>query len=322
MDVPKLLAASLAAVLGIAPAAAGAPPATPSMTCSFSPSEQILRLTVGPWGDNGKFLAGSKGGDLAASELSLADTNPPSVFEEPIPCTEGTPTVTNVDRIDVGQTEPRGDYSSASFLLDLSGGPLAPGVTAEASGLSEIEADVDLPGAEVGVAGTSRRDRYELGFTKAELGLNVNGDDDLDVTISGAPFFDVYGGAGRDSISGRRSRITERPRRDIRAFIVGDGGRDRLIAGGKRDQLSGGGGADVLKGGKAAGVLQGDGGPDRIFSAPGAQLLLGGRGADWINARDGDQDDIDCGGGEDTAIVDRHEGPLGLERCEHVMRPQ
>lgn len=308
------------ALLVSAPVAAGAPGAATNMTCSFSPSERLVRLNVATWEDTAGFRVGPKDAELFASRVFFDDTVSSGLAEEPIACAGGTPSVTSVDRLAVSQTESRGDYSAAAFLLDLSEGGLAPGVTAEPVGLPEIEADFDLPGGAVAVLGTSDPDQYALGFTADELGLSLNADDDLDITLRGVTFFNVYGAAGADSIDGRRSRITERPRRDIRVFLNGGPGDDRLIAGGKRDQLSGGGGADVLKGGKAAAVLQGGGGPDRLTSTSGSQLLLGGNGADRIDARDGDRDDIDCGGGDDTAIVDRREGPIPLEGCEHVKR--
>jgi hypothetical protein len=290
------------------------------MTCAFSAGERLLRLTVENWDTTGGFRVGPEGGDLVASRVFLADTDPPSASEEQVACTGGTPTVANVDRIEATQTQPRADVSAASFLVDLSAGDLAPGPTAEATGISEIEADFDLPGAELGVAGSNGGDRYRLGFTSDELGLNLDGDDDLDIALRGVTFFDLYGRDGSDSIDGRRTRLTHLPRRDIRVFLNGQAGDDRLIAGGKRDQLSGGPGADVLEGGKAAAVLQGDAGPDRLVAAPGSQLLLGGRGDDRIDADNGHRDDIDCGAGNDTAIVDRREGPLGLEGCERVRR--
>lgn len=47
--------------------------------------------------------------------------------------------------------------------------------------------------------------------------------------------------------------------------------------------------------------------------------ISGGAGNDRIDARDGDQDSIDCGPGEDTVLVDTVED--GVVDCENVTGP-
>ena len=47
--------------------------------------------------------------------------------------------------------------------------------------------------------------------------------------------------------------------------------------------------------------------------------LVGGSGNDRIDARDGAEDTIDCGAGEDTVLVDTAED--GVEDCENVVFP-
>jgi len=54
--------------------------------------------------------------------------------------------------------------------------------------------------------------------------------------------------------------------------------------------------ADVLSGSHRAQQLYGFDGDDEISGGPGADLLSGGRGNDRIDARDGELDEIDCGG--------------------------
>jgi Ca2+-binding RTX toxin-like protein len=287
------------------------------MSCSFAPAERSLELTVNEWGTNEAFGLEVVGSELRARHRSFA-----AAEAAPVPCAGGTPTVGNVDAVDVGQDRPREGITASAFELILFEGELGPGATPEATGLSEIETTFAIPGGQLWIGGTAERDRYSLGFTRRELAVNLNGDDDLDVVGGGLTGLDLSGGGGDDFLLGRRERITERPRRDIAINMFGGSGRDRLVAGGKRDQLAGGGGDDLLRGGRKAGVLQGDAGEDRLIAAPGRQLLLGGAGDDFIDARDDSRDDIDCGDGVDVAVVDRREGLIPIEDCERVRRPE
>jgi hypothetical protein len=93
--------------------------------------------------------------------------------------------------------------------------------------------------------------------------------------------------------------------------MVGNGGNDKLIAGDYADTLDGGMGNDILNGGF---------GNDTITGGPGQDTIQGDAtsatcgywsytckipfGNDVINARDGEVDNVDCGVGEDRAIVD------------------
>lgn len=93
--------------------------------------------------------------------------------------------------------------------------------------------------------------------------------------------------------------------------LLGNGGNDKLYAGDYEDVLDGGPGNDVLNGGF---------GNDTITGGPGRDTIQGDAtsascgwfaytckipfGNDVIHARDGEVDNIDCGVGNDTAIVD------------------
>jgi hypothetical protein len=106
----------------------------------------------------------------------------------------------------------------------------------------------------------------------------------------------------------------------------GGPGPDRLVGTKKADVLDGKGGADTLLGKKGA---------DRLIGGPGADTIVGGKGRDQINskkgvlvdsagndlikARDGTADVINCGAGDDKAIVDRVED--GVFDCEKVKEP-
>ena len=93
--------------------------------------------------------------------------------------------------------------------------------------------------------------------------------------------------------------------------ISGGAGNDKLVAGDYADTLDGGPGNDYINGGF---------GNDTITGGPGQDTILGDAtaascgwysytckipfGNDVIYARDGEQDTIDCGVGEDRAVVD------------------
>ena len=75
------------------------------------------------------------------------------------------------------------------------------------------------------------------------------------------------------------------------------------------DDLRGGPAGDALHAGSENDTVTGNGGSDRLF---------GGDGDDTIQARDGVVDTIDCGNGNDTAVVDAADLVTG---CETVQLP-
>lgn len=99
--------------------------------------------------------------------------------------------------------------------------------------------------------------------------------------------------------------------------LVGTKGADRLKGLAGRDLLIGGAGRDLLIGGKGADVLRGGPGRDGFNMRAGVELAAPGR--DRIDARDGGQDEINCGAGRDKAVVDAFED--GVYNCEKVIEP-
>jgi Ca2+-binding RTX toxin-like protein len=93
--------------------------------------------------------------------------------------------------------------------------------------------------------------------------------------------------------------------------LLGNGGNDKLTAGDYQDTLDGGPGNDVINGGFGNDVLTGGPGQDTIL-ADATSASCGWYsytckipfGNDVVYARDGEADTIDCGVGEDRAIVD------------------
>jgi Ca2+-binding RTX toxin-like protein len=107
---------------------------------------------------------------------------------------------------------------------------------------------------------------------------------------------------------------------------------DRLVGTGKADTLKGRGGDDRLRGRKRGDLLVGGGGNDRLKGGPGGDDLLAGDGNDklrdgtgfdivdagpgddYVFSQNGRGDQIDCGEGVDTAVLDETED--GVFDCE------
>jgi Ca2+-binding RTX toxin-like protein len=105
-----------------------------------------------------------------------------------------------------------------------------------------------------------------------------------------------------------------------RATLTGDGEPNRLIGTGRADLIRGRGGGDLIRGRGGGDMLKGGRGGDRIGGGKGFDRLAGGRGADRLAARDGHPDELECGAGTDTAIVDRRED--GVFDCERLVTPR
>jgi Ca2+-binding RTX toxin-like protein len=109
------------------------------------------------------------------------------------------------------------------------------------------------------------------------------------------------------------------------SHIDGRGGADDLRAGSGRETIDGGGGDDRVEGGFNHDVLTGGPGEDVIYgdSTSGS---CGGNGQsctipfgnDTIDARDGEADQVDCGAGDDRAVVDALD--TVATNCETVER--
>jgi Ca2+-binding RTX toxin-like protein len=168
----------------------------------------------------------------------------------------GAATVTNTDKISV-----TGAAGSETFTVDLSGGPLAPGAGAEATGAAEIELEVNLGPQGIVVPdklviqGTGSADTYRLG----SAGINLNNDDDADVTGLGggaiatisAELFSVLGAGGNDTISGQGALagVTAPVPYPLPLDLEGGDQNDTLTGGNYTDTITGGPGADIEAGG-------------------------------------------------------------------------
>jgi len=225
----------------------------------------------------------AEGGVIAMQEVDLIA----SQLGPRQPC--GAATTSNTDLVVIQGGGPAG----VLFLADQSFGAFAPGFTGEPTGTSEIEFEFHPSGAIVFI-GTSAPTVVRLGTA----GANVNGDDDVDVTLLSVPAgFGFVGGPGNDDIAATGGFGTGDPAtRDLvanggggndllsaglgRAFLEGFGGNDVVIGGPKGDLLTGGSGKDRLVGGGGRDRLQGDSGKDRLLGGRGKDRLDGGKGRD------------------------------------------
>jgi len=87
--------------------------------------------------------------------------------------------------------------------------------------------------------------------------------------------------------------------------IVGTARGDYLGGTGHDDTIIGLGGNDTINGGAGDDRIEGGPGNDVITGGPGADHIDAGPGSDTVNAADGERDVIDCGPGNDHAIVDK-----------------
>lgn len=85
-------------------------------------------------------------------------------------------------------------------------------------------------------------------------------------------------------------------------------------------EANGGTGDDYIAGGDGPNTIDGGPGDDRLVGGSKADTYVGGLGADRIAAVDGLPDQIDCGGGNDTASVDLKDPDPLPRNCDQVDR--
>jgi hypothetical protein len=257
-------------------------PAAAQTTCTYDPATFTVSLA------SEDLLVGlaAPGGVITYTFVSLDQTTPPTES----PCGEAT--TSNTDAIRVSGA---GEQGLLVLLIDVSRGPFAPGMTAEPTGVSEIEIafESSARGGAI-VQGTEAPEVVRFGT----LGANINADDDPDVTIGGlAEAFGFLGLGGDDDLAATGGLATGEA---ATLGFVGDGGEgaDLLTAGLGRAELEGGAGDDILTGGPVADdfsggagndrlvggagkdELEGDSGDDRLLGGPSKDHLVGGRGRD------------------------------------------
>lgn len=139
--------------------------------------------------------------------------------------------------------------------------------------------------------------RFSPGHARCNLTgvsfIRVNAGDMSDLVVgdlySSSRAFTMTGGTGNDYLDVAGSV-------DNRAFIHGEDGDDQLYGRQFGDTIYGGYGNDVIGAG---------GGVDSLNGGPGVDRIDGGAENDFIYAKDGARDVIQCGTGSDWAQVDK-----------------
>jgi hypothetical protein len=294
---------------------AGASP--PFLTCEYveagapGPADNLLRVESDGYA-MGVLLY--RDGDA----IRVFDDAPPFLANFPdaveTTCTGTAPTVTNIDRIEVGHPPGGG---APTVTIDESGrtitgkdgilapggvgGPFAPGATPEAHG-SEIEISLTSGGRNdvrsLRFIGSSGADQVIAGSRKGARAVALNLDPaadgsqpDADVTAEGVSALTLGGGGGNDRLSGGGQPGMAGEVRNTALALGGGEGDDVLLGRPGRDLETGGPGDDLLRGGRgndgspleSGGVgLTGGPGDDRVYGGPGNDELEGDSGHDRI----------------------------------------
>ena len=257
---------------------------------------------------------------VAGAELTITSNGPDprlsvrgsriavSQFDGGIDCKGPEPTVTTINTISISG----GD----NVNLDLRRGPLAPGLTDEGDGSSEIE--VAVGGASTEIVLGDRPDVVTMGALSGDrAGIDLN--------------------AGAEGAAGDADVIFEVPKHDFASHLLRLGrGEDHAVVDGGSGftgawpldgGLAGGPGSDDLDLSGAndldgLGLLIGAGGRDRLTGSLGGDLIDGGPGPDRISAgRGGDlvatfgggHDRADCGPGDDYLAYGKEDS---FRHCE------
>jgi hypothetical protein len=238
----------------------------------------------------------SRGGDAINVVSGGAFNEGPSLL---LVCTGDQPTVNNTDQIVIDQAAVA-DFSTVS--IDLGGGPLAPGMTPEADGTSEIEIRANLFAglSFMGIEGTPQNDNLHLGtVVSGATGVNLNAGaeaaPDVDLELAQPELLAIAAGGGNDLVRGRGSPGFAGPVKRVEMLVDGGRGRDELIAGRFVSLLSGAQGNDRLLGSRELDLIQG---------GPGRDLIKSGRGTDQVFAAREGRDRDNCGGGRDRVSAD------------------
>jgi hypothetical protein len=186
----------------------------------------------------------------------------------------------------VGAREPAD--VSAIEPVDAAAATRTPGAEAGVPSYAEVSARVpaaSLVDGSLTRRGTAAADAI-IGGDQGEVLIGLDGDDRL----GGGPGPDViHGGAGDDTIRGGRGA----------------------------DVLGGGAGHDVIGGGAGDDTIRGGAGDDDIQGGAGRDMVEAGAGNDTVRTwADGTPDQVDCGSGDDRAVIDSTDT---AERCEVVL---
>lgn len=95
--------------------------------------------------------------------------------------------------------------------------------------------------------------------------------------------------------------------------VTGTTKADTISGSAAANELNGSSGDDTLSGGGGSDGLNGARGNDTLDGGSGIDALAGGPGSDTLRARDISADDVSCGGGVDSALLDASDVPRACE---------
>jgi hypothetical protein len=298
---PRLTVVGLAAIIGVfgfAVRLAVAQKTPQPEGCSFSPAEGVVSV------DLPRSLLARSGQEIEVYK-AVRIPGSHSFRWERVPCADatggtGTPTVTNVSRIEL---------RARHLSVDLTGGSFASPGGANTSGEREIGIEFDpesqeenmlfVDAAEHDIAlGTPTRggllinlnaeDETAAGSVDADLRV-ASGTDDVTINAGGSgAVLDAGGGGVLGEPANVYTQLNGTAGRDVlvggarRTDLLGSGGRDQLAGSPMLDQLNGGGGNDRLIGRGGGDHFY----PDDIEGEDGKDVILGGAGRDFLPVYD------------------------------------
>lgn len=236
-------------------------PAQASVSCTYDPTTQTASVAVLGEGESATIV---RSGD--AIQVSGVDC--------------GDATILNTKIVNVS-----GDGNAQTVRVSVAGGQFAP-----------VDIAIDLGAGNDWIVIDSRpglvsNDEFHVGAD----GINLNGDQDPDVTISDSTYhLDLFGEEGNDVISAAGGfgtgapypshvNITGGPGDDV---LTGGDGSDTVNGGNLgNDVLHGGAGDDFLEGNTGNDIEYGDAGGDTFFEeakANGSDTFYGGPGDDAV----------------------------------------
>jgi len=188
-------------------------------------------------------------------------------------------TVNNIDAIAV-----TGGAGAELLTIDLANGGFV--------GTDGNEVDISLAlgaGADtLTITGTAGAENIRFGVD----GVNLNGDDDVDLTgETTAEIITVNAGGGNDTLSGAGGLGTGLTATEALVLNGGDG----------VDTITGGSGADTINGDAGDDVVDGAGGNDGATGTPATAKVQGGAGDDTVSGGAGN-DDVFGDAGDDTVL--------------------
>ena len=192
-----------------------------------------------------------------------------------------------------------------SIQIDQTRVRFEPGLGSE-TGIAEIEISVNGQGGSdtLSILGTNSPDVFDIGAN----GINLNGDDDIDVTLSGVELVIVDGQNAGDIINGGGSPVVG-PATSLPLILRGGFGLDTITGGNGNDEIDGGPQNDTLSGGRGNDRITAVLGVDTVFGNDGDDILItssalladGGAGNDTISSSTSNTI-IRGGSGDDTII--------------------